>query len=158
VTQDSLALHAIARRMRARRFANGALRLDNTRLYFTLDAAGQPVAAAPYVQQVGRRLRVRVRVRVRAVGRRLRVRVRAVGRRAPSPPPRAALLLSAMPLSVKMFTSHNSCFGSQHTLLNRRFKPALHCLLTSHHAYVVCSVRTQAGMKKAMVLMSAPPD
>lgn len=52
VTTDSLALHAIARRLRARRFAGGALRLDNTRLYFTLDAGGQPVAAAPYVQQV----------------------------------------------------------------------------------------------------------
>lgn len=53
VQSDSLALHAIARRLRSRRFANGALRLDNTRLYFTLDAEGQPVAAAPYIQQVG---------------------------------------------------------------------------------------------------------
>ena len=51
VTEDSLALHAVARRLRVRRFAGGALRLDNTRLYFTLDAGGQPVAAAPYVQQ-----------------------------------------------------------------------------------------------------------
>jgi hypothetical protein len=56
VEADSLALHAIARRLRARRFGNGALRLDNTRLYFTLDAEGQPVAGAPYVQQVGQSL------------------------------------------------------------------------------------------------------
>jgi DIS3-like exonuclease 2 len=56
VEADSLALHAIARRLRERRFANGALRLDNTRLYFTLDASGRPVAAAPYVQQEANQL------------------------------------------------------------------------------------------------------
>ncbi|KIY95373.1 hypothetical protein MNEG_12589 [Monoraphidium neglectum] len=56
VEADSLALHAIARRLRARRFGNGALRLDNTRLYFTLDAEGQPVAGAPYVQQEANQL------------------------------------------------------------------------------------------------------
>ncbi|GBF88688.1 DIS3-like exonuclease [Raphidocelis subcapitata] len=56
VEADSLSLHAIARRLRARRFAGGALRLDNTRLFFTLDAEGQPVAAAPYVQQEANQL------------------------------------------------------------------------------------------------------
>lgn len=46
---DCLALHGIASHLRAARFASGALRLDNTRLCFALDAAGNPASAAPYV-------------------------------------------------------------------------------------------------------------
>lgn len=43
VVGDCLALHAIARNLRAARHANGALRLDNARLTFSLDKDGNPV-------------------------------------------------------------------------------------------------------------------
>ena len=48
VRGDVLALHAIAQAMRARRFAGGALRLDNVKLDFTLDADGNPTEAHPH--------------------------------------------------------------------------------------------------------------
>lgn len=50
---DSLTLWSIASRLRAGRYAGGALRLDGTKMCYTLDRDGNPVAAAPYVQQVG---------------------------------------------------------------------------------------------------------
>jgi len=50
VVFDCLALHGIASRLRAGRFASGALRLTNTRLSFALDTGGNPVLASPYVQ------------------------------------------------------------------------------------------------------------
>ena len=43
-----LALNGIARHLRAGRVANGALRLDNTKLFFGMDANGNPISAAPY--------------------------------------------------------------------------------------------------------------
>ncbi|KAL4419743.1 hypothetical protein ABPG75_006841, partial [Micractinium tetrahymenae] len=42
VVQDSLTLHRIASSLRRRRFDGGALRLDNTRLFFKLDEQGNP--------------------------------------------------------------------------------------------------------------------
>jgi len=51
VVADCLSLWRVARRLRRRRFAGGALRLDNTRLGYVLDAAGAPVAASPYSQR-----------------------------------------------------------------------------------------------------------
>lgn len=56
IIEDSLALHTIARRLRGRRFDNGALRLDNTKLTFSMDTGGNPVACAPYVQQEANQL------------------------------------------------------------------------------------------------------
>eukprot|EP00775_Hariotina_reticulata_P008717 gene8717-8898_t len=50
VVFDCLALHGIASRLRAARFASGALRLTNTRLSFALDTGGNPVSTSPYVQ------------------------------------------------------------------------------------------------------------
>lgn len=50
VVQDSLTLHRIASGLRARRFDSGALRLDNTRLYFQLDGQGNPVDYGVYEQ------------------------------------------------------------------------------------------------------------
>lgn len=47
---DCMALYAISTRLRAARFASGALRLNNTRLCFALDTGGNPVSAAPYIQ------------------------------------------------------------------------------------------------------------
>lgn len=44
-------MHSIARNLRQRRFASGALRLDNTKLTFSLDTDGNPVSFAPYVQR-----------------------------------------------------------------------------------------------------------
>ena len=44
VVSDSLALHSIARNLRKARFDNGALRLDNIRLFFKLDKDGNPVS------------------------------------------------------------------------------------------------------------------
>lgn len=46
---DCMALHGIATRLRAARFAGGALRLTNTRLSFALDTGGNPVSTSPYV-------------------------------------------------------------------------------------------------------------
>jgi DIS3-like exonuclease 2 len=42
--------------MRARRFQNGALRLDQSKLSFELDAAGQPSSAAAYVTREANQL------------------------------------------------------------------------------------------------------
>jgi hypothetical protein len=50
IKYDCLALHGIASRLRHARFKSGALRLNNTRLYFALDTGGNPVSASPYVQ------------------------------------------------------------------------------------------------------------
>lgn len=48
VQADVLALHGIAAKLRAARFGSGALRLDNTKLNFTLDADGNPDDAHPH--------------------------------------------------------------------------------------------------------------
>ena len=48
VVHDVLALNSIARHLRAGRVANGALRLDNTKLFFGMDDDGNPISAAPY--------------------------------------------------------------------------------------------------------------
>jgi DIS3-like exonuclease 2 len=67
VAADVLALHGLAARMRARRFASGALRLDNTRLYFALAASLEdgedessggvtPIGAAPYITRQAHQL------------------------------------------------------------------------------------------------------
>ncbi len=45
VVGDVLALHRIAAARRRARFENGALRLDNVKLNFTLDADGNPIDA-----------------------------------------------------------------------------------------------------------------
>lgn len=50
IKYDCLALHGIASRLRDARFKSGALRLNNTRLFFALDTGGNPVAASPYMQ------------------------------------------------------------------------------------------------------------
>ena len=52
VADDILALHGLAQRRRAARQAAGALRLDNTKLDFQLDAAGQPVGCTPHEQRL----------------------------------------------------------------------------------------------------------
>ena len=48
VVADVLALNAIARHLKAGRADNGALRLDNNKLYFKMDSDGNPVSAGPY--------------------------------------------------------------------------------------------------------------
>ncbi len=48
VQGDVLALHGIAVKLRAKRFGSGALRLDNTKLNFSLDADGNPDDAHPH--------------------------------------------------------------------------------------------------------------
>ncbi len=48
MVEDVLALNGIARHLKAGRASNGALRLDNTKLYFKMDDNGNPVSAAPY--------------------------------------------------------------------------------------------------------------
>lgn len=48
VVEDVLSLNGIARHLKAGRASNGALRLDNTKLYFKMDDNGNPVSAAPY--------------------------------------------------------------------------------------------------------------
>ena len=48
VQEDVLALHGIAAKLRAKRFGSGALRLDNTKLNFSLDADGNPEDAHPH--------------------------------------------------------------------------------------------------------------
>eukprot|EP00887_Chlorella_sp_A99_P000156 scaffold16.g156.t1 len=50
VVADSLALQHIAANLRRRRFEGGALRLDNTRLYFSLDDDGNPSSCSIYEQ------------------------------------------------------------------------------------------------------------
>jgi DIS3-like exonuclease 2 len=49
-------LSRAARGMRARRFQNGALRLDQSKLSFELDASGQPSSAAAYVTREANQL------------------------------------------------------------------------------------------------------
>lgn len=44
VVGDVLALNRIARNLHRRRFENGALRLDNVKLVFRLDAEGNPAS------------------------------------------------------------------------------------------------------------------
>mmetsp|Transcript_30979 Transcript_30979/g.79024 ORF Transcript_30979/g.79024 Transcript_30979/m.79024 type:complete len:1166 (-) Transcript_30979:319-3816(-) len=56
VIGDCLALHTIARNLRAARHANGALRLDNCRLTFALDKEGNPTGCGQYVQQEANQL------------------------------------------------------------------------------------------------------
>ena len=51
VAEDILLMHGIAQRMRARRQAGGSLRLDNVRLGFELDAAGEPFNSVVHVQR-----------------------------------------------------------------------------------------------------------
>ena len=48
VQADVLALHGIASKLRAKRFQSGALRLDNVKLDFRLDADGNPCEATPH--------------------------------------------------------------------------------------------------------------
>lgn len=50
IKYDCLALHGVASRLRDARFKSGALRLNNTRLFFALDTGGNPVSASPYMQ------------------------------------------------------------------------------------------------------------
>lgn len=57
VEADCLALHRLAQALRAARFANGALRLDNTRLSFVLDKERKhPVSYTQYVQREANQL------------------------------------------------------------------------------------------------------
>ncbi|GAX84362.1 hypothetical protein CEUSTIGMA_g11784.t1 [Chlamydomonas eustigma] len=56
VVEDSLALNAIARHLRRSRFDNGALRLDNTKLFFKLDKDGNPVSTSQYIQKESNQL------------------------------------------------------------------------------------------------------
>ena len=48
---DVLQLNSVARKLRAARYSDGALRLDNVKLSFRLDAEGNPVSAQPYVSR-----------------------------------------------------------------------------------------------------------
>ncbi|KAK2078455.1 hypothetical protein QBZ16_003295 [Prototheca wickerhamii] len=56
IRQDCLALHRLALGLRAARFAAGALRLDNTRLWPVLDDEGRPVDVRVEVQREANRL------------------------------------------------------------------------------------------------------
>jgi DIS3-like exonuclease 2 len=57
VAQDALKLHSMASEMRRRRFeVDGALRLDNVRLYFQLDDEGKAVEYGVYQQKEANRL------------------------------------------------------------------------------------------------------
>ncbi|KAG2498028.1 hypothetical protein HYH03_003789 [Edaphochlamys debaryana] len=56
VIGDSLHLWSLAQRLRSRRYAGGALRLDGVRLCYALDRDGNPASAAPYVQQEANQL------------------------------------------------------------------------------------------------------
>ncbi len=48
MVEDVLTLHKIAAARRKARFQNGALRLDNVKLNFQLDADGNPCDAHPH--------------------------------------------------------------------------------------------------------------
>lgn len=48
VAEDVRALGALAAHMRRRRFASGALRLDNVKLVFQMGADGNPASAEPH--------------------------------------------------------------------------------------------------------------
>ena len=57
IVADCLRLHSVAQNLRRRRFTEGgALRLDNTRLYFDLDSDGNPVSYGVYEQKDANRL------------------------------------------------------------------------------------------------------
>ncbi|KAL6768182.1 RNB1 [Auxenochlorella protothecoides x Auxenochlorella symbiontica] len=56
IKRDCLALHALAKALRAARFQRGALRLDNTKLSFALDEAGNPVDFIAEIQTDANRL------------------------------------------------------------------------------------------------------
>jgi DIS3-like exonuclease 2 len=56
VYEDCMALYKISRNLRQRRFDNGALRLDNVRLYYELDNEGKPVDCGVYVQKEANQL------------------------------------------------------------------------------------------------------
>ncbi|KAK9829114.1 hypothetical protein WJX72_003965 [[Myrmecia] bisecta] len=56
VIGDVLSLHSVARNLRHQRYENGALRLDNVKLGFTLDEEGNPSSAAPYIQRESNQL------------------------------------------------------------------------------------------------------
>lgn len=53
VVRDSLMLHKVASNLRRRRFADGALRLDNARLFFHVNEEGMPVDFGIYEQASG---------------------------------------------------------------------------------------------------------
>ena len=50
VAEDIRTLHGLARKLRARRFAEGSLRLNNPKLSFRCDPQGHPLEASVYVQ------------------------------------------------------------------------------------------------------------
>ncbi len=56
IAQDILNLHSIAVKLREKRFASGALKLDSVRLSFTLDEDGNPTGYYQYVQRESNRL------------------------------------------------------------------------------------------------------
>ncbi|KAJ9098168.1 hypothetical protein QFC21_004497 [Naganishia friedmannii] len=51
VEKDILLLNSLAKRLRARRFENGALKIDNVKLSFALDDEGRPIDCGAYVQR-----------------------------------------------------------------------------------------------------------
>lgn len=51
VAEDIRTLHGLARKLRARRFAEGSLRLNNPKLSFRCDPQGHPLEASVYVQR-----------------------------------------------------------------------------------------------------------
>ncbi|KAJ9117499.1 hypothetical protein QFC22_004349 [Naganishia vaughanmartiniae] len=51
VEKDILLLHTLAKKLRARRFENGALKIDNVKLSFNLDDEGRPIDCGAYVQR-----------------------------------------------------------------------------------------------------------
>lgn len=50
VIGDSLALNTVAVKLRAARFQNGALSMDNIKLSYVMDKDGDPVGFSQYVQ------------------------------------------------------------------------------------------------------------
>ena len=57
IVADCLRLHDVAQCLRRKRFSEGgALRLDNTKLYFELDEEGNPTSFGAYVQKEANRL------------------------------------------------------------------------------------------------------
>lgn len=51
VEKDILLLNSLAKKLRARRFENGALKIDNVKLSFALDDEGRPIDCGAYVQR-----------------------------------------------------------------------------------------------------------
>ena len=56
VAEDIRTLHGLARKLRARRFAEGSLRLNNPKLSFRCDPQGHPLEASVYVQREANKL------------------------------------------------------------------------------------------------------